>query len=171
VFGNVGNADQRSKIGTINVSPTYTRIVNNNSVFNLGGFMRSDEYNYYPSGDALADRGPANLQTSSIQQYRTLTNSAVHSDYSYSKGIHTFKAGAQYGQTFLRENDSIGVVDPHTRSPRPALTRAAIRWRVTPIRRNARAALPGRIPAITRCWRPTTSRAAAATTFIRAAPM
>jgi len=112
VFGNVGNADQRSKIGTINVSPTYTRIVNNNSVFNLGGFMRSDEYNYYPSGDALADRGPANLQTSSIQQYRTLTNSAVHSDYSYSKGIHTFKAGAQYGQTFLRENDSIGVVDP-----------------------------------------------------------
>jgi hypothetical protein len=112
VFGDVGNADQRSKIGTINVSPTYTRIVNNNSVFNLGGFMRRDEYNYYPSGDALADRGPANLQTSSIQQYRTLTNSAVHSDYSYSKGIHTFKAGAQYGQTFLRENDSIGVVDP-----------------------------------------------------------
>ena len=112
VFGNVGNADQRSKIGTINVSPTYTRIVNNNSVFNLGGFVRRDGYNYYPSGDALADRGPANLQTSSIQQYRTLTNSAAHSDYSYSKGIHTFKAGAQYGQTFLRENDNIGVVDP-----------------------------------------------------------
>jgi len=112
VFGNVGNADQRSKIGTINVSPTYTRIVNNNSVFNLGGFLRRDGYNYYPSGDALADRGPANLQTSSIQQYRTLTNSAAHSDYSYSKGIHTFKAGAQYGQTFLRENDNIGVVDP-----------------------------------------------------------
>jgi hypothetical protein len=28
------------------------------------------------------------------------------------KGIHTFKAGAQYGQTFLNENDSLGVVDP-----------------------------------------------------------
>jgi hypothetical protein len=52
------------------------------------------------------------LQTSSIQQYRTLTNSAVHADYSYSKGIHTFKAGAQYGQTFLSENDRLGIVDP-----------------------------------------------------------
>src|SRR6204780_93593 len=32
IFGNVGNADQHSKIGTINVSPTYTRIINDNSV-------------------------------------------------------------------------------------------------------------------------------------------
>jgi len=112
VFASVGDADQRSKIGTINVSPTYTRIVNDNSVLNLGAFVRRDEYNYYPSGNPLADRGPANLQTSSISQYRTLTNSAVHSDYSYSKGIHTIKAGVQYGQTFLRENDNVGVVDP-----------------------------------------------------------
>jgi outer membrane receptor protein involved in Fe transport len=28
-FGNVGNADQRSKIGTINISPTYTRVISN----------------------------------------------------------------------------------------------------------------------------------------------
>jgi hypothetical protein len=112
VYGNVGNTDQRSKIGTINISPTYTRVINNNSVLNLGAFVRRDEYNYYPSGNPLADLGPANLQTSSIAQYRTLTNSAVHSDFSYSKGIHTFKAGVQYGQTFLNENDSLGVVDP-----------------------------------------------------------
>jgi hypothetical protein len=112
VFASVGDADQRSKIGTINVSPTYTRIVNDNSVLNLGAFVRRDEYNYYPSANPLADLGPANLQTSSISQYRTLTNSAVHSDYSYSKGVHTIKAGAQYGQTFLRENDNLGVVDP-----------------------------------------------------------
>jgi hypothetical protein len=112
VFGNVGNADQRSKIGTINISPTYTRVIGNNTVFNLGAFVRRDGYNYYPSGNPLADLGPANLQTSSIVQNRTLTNAAVHSDVSYDKGIHTFKAGAQYGQTFLRENDSLGVVDP-----------------------------------------------------------
>ncbi|HME57998.1 MAG TPA: TonB-dependent receptor [Terracidiphilus sp.] len=112
VFGNVGNTDQRSKIGTINVSPTYTRIIGNNTVFNLGAFVRRDGYNYYPSGNPLADLGPVNLQTSSIGQYRTLTNAAVHSDISYSKGIHTAKAGVQYGQTFLRENDSLGVVDP-----------------------------------------------------------
>ena len=112
VFGSVGNADQHSKIGTINVSPTYTRIISDNAVLNVGAFTRRDDYNYYPSGDALADLGPANLQTSSIAQFRTLTNSAVHSDYSYSKGIHTIKAGAQYGQTFLREHDSLGIVDP-----------------------------------------------------------
>ena len=112
VFASVGNADQRSKIGTINVSPTYTRVVNDNSVLNVGAFVRRDDYNYFPSDNALADLGPANLQTSSIRQARTLTNSAVHSDFSYSKGIHTFKAGAQYGQTFLQENDNVGVVDP-----------------------------------------------------------
>ena len=111
-FATVGDADQRSKIGTINVSPTYTRVINDNSVLNVGAFVRRDNYQYFPSGNPLADLGPANLQTSSIEQKRTLTNSAVHSDYSYVKGIHTFKAGAQYGQTFLNENDSLGVVDP-----------------------------------------------------------
>ena len=112
VFGNVGDTDQHSKIGTINISPTYTRVISNNTVFNLGAFVRRDDYNYYPSGNPLADRGPANLQTSSIKQNRTLTNAAVHADLSYVKGRHTFKAGAQYGQTFLNENDSLGIVDP-----------------------------------------------------------
>jgi hypothetical protein len=111
-FVNVGDADQHSKIGTINISPTYTRVVGDHSVFNLGAFVRRDDYNYYPSGNPLADRGPANLQTSSIAQTRTLTNSAVHSDFTYSKGIQTIKAGVQYGQTFLNENDSLGIVDP-----------------------------------------------------------
>jgi hypothetical protein len=117
VFGSVGNTDQRSKIGTINISPTYTRIIGNNSVLNVGAFVRRDMYNYYPSNNALADLGPANLQTASISQYRTLTNSAVHSDFSYVKGIHSIKAGAQYGQTFLRENDNLGIVDAYYNSP------------------------------------------------------
>jgi Carboxypeptidase regulatory-like domain/TonB-dependent Receptor Plug Domain len=117
VFGNVGNADQHSKIGTINISPTYTRIVSNDSVFNFGGFVRRDEYNYYPSGNPLADQGPINLQTSSISQYRTLTNAAVHSDFSYVKGINNLKVGAQYGQTFLDENDNLGVVNSIYNAP------------------------------------------------------
>ena len=116
-FVNVGNTDQRSKIGTINISPTYTRVIGNNTVFNLGAFVRRDQYNYYPSGNPLADLGPANLQTSSIAQNRTLTNAAVHSDVTYVRGIHNIKAGAQYGQTFLRENDSLGVVDATYNSP------------------------------------------------------
>jgi hypothetical protein len=117
VFGSVGDTDLHSKIGTFNISPTYTRILSNNAVLNFGGFVRRDEYNYYPSANPLADRGPANLQTSSIAQYRTLTNAAVHSDVTYAKGIHNIKGGVQYGQTFLRENDKLGVVDPTYNSP------------------------------------------------------
>ena len=112
-----GNTDQHSKIQTINISPTYTRVIGTHAVFNLGAFVRRDNYNYYPSENPLADLGPANLQTSSIGQYRTLTNAAAHSDYSYAKGRHTFKAGVQYGQTFLRENDSLGVVESTYNSP------------------------------------------------------
>ncbi len=117
VFGNVGNADQRSKIGTFDIYPSYTRVINDHSVFNLGAWDRKDLYNYFPSGNALADLGPSNLQTSSISQIRTLDNVAIHSDYSYVKGISNLKIGAQYGQTFLRESDSLGIVDNTYNSP------------------------------------------------------
>jgi hypothetical protein len=117
VFANVGNTDQHSRIGTFNISPTYTRIIGADMVFNLGAFVRRDDYNYFPSGNPLADLGPANLQTASIKQNRTLTNAAVHSDFSYAKGIHNLKIGAQYGQTFLRENDSLGIVEATYNSP------------------------------------------------------
>src|ERR1035438_13846 len=80
-------------------------------------YVRKDLYHYYPSGNPLADQGAPNVQTSSISQNRTLTNAAVHSDFDYSKGIHTFKAGVVYGQTFLHENDSLGVVNPTYNSP------------------------------------------------------
>jgi hypothetical protein len=108
---NVGNADQGSKINTFNFSPTWTHVISKDSVFNLGAFVRKDIYGYYPSANALADLGPENLQTSSIAQYRTLTNAAVHGDYSYVEGVNNFKAGFQYGQTFLREHDNFGIAD------------------------------------------------------------
>ena len=117
IFGDVGNTDQRSKIGTFNIAPTYTRVVSNNSVFNFGAYVRRDDYNYYPSGNPLADLGPPNLQTSSISQFRTLTNAGLHSDFSYVKGINNVKAGAVYEQTFLRENDKLGVIYPTYNSP------------------------------------------------------
>ena len=117
VFGNDGNADQRSEIGTFDIAPTYTRVLNNSAVFNLGPYVRRDAYNYYPSGNALADRGPANLQTSSISQARTLTNAGVHADVSITKGNQTMKFGAMYSQTFLNENDSLGIVDPTYNAP------------------------------------------------------
>ncbi len=116
-FGSVGNADQRSKIGTFNIAPTYTRIINTNSVLNFSVYARRDNYNYYPSGNPLQDLGPANLQTSSISQFRTLTNTGSHVDYTYSHGHQTILAGAEYEQTFLREHDNLGVVDNTYNAP------------------------------------------------------
>ncbi len=86
ILHSVGDTDQRSRIETFNIAPTYTRIIGNDVVLDLGAFVRKDNYNYYPSGNPLADLGPANLQTSSIAQHRTLTNAAVHSDFSYVEG-------------------------------------------------------------------------------------
>ena len=117
VFGDVGNTDQKSKIETFDIAPTYTRILGANAVLNFGAYVRRDGYNYYPSGNPLADLGPPSLQTSSIAQYRTLTNAGLRTDVSYQKGINNIKAGAVYQQTFLRENDSLGVVEATYNSP------------------------------------------------------
>src|ERR1017187_2510069 len=115
VFGNVGNTDQRSKIVTYTVAPTYTRTVGANSVFNFGGFVRRDSYNYYPSKNPLADLGP--IQNESIIQARSLTNAGLRSDFSYVKGVNNIKVGAVYQHTFLRENDSIGLINAAFNSP------------------------------------------------------
>jgi len=117
VFGNVGNTDQHSKIQTYDIAPTYTRVIGSNSVFNFAPYIRRDGYNYFPSGDPLADLGPPNLQNQTIGQYRTLTNAGVHSDISYVKGIHNIKVGAVYEHTFLRENDHLGIVASTFNSP------------------------------------------------------
>ena len=113
----VGPADQRSKIGTFNIAPSWTHVLNANSIFNLGTFVRRDDYNYYPSGNAFADLGAPSLQRESVGQNRTLTNAGVRSDLSYVKGMHQLKAGVVYQQTFLNENDTLGIVDPTYNAP------------------------------------------------------
>ena len=40
VFANVGNTDQRSKIETFNIAPTYTKVIGSTSVFNFGPYIR-----------------------------------------------------------------------------------------------------------------------------------
>lgn len=115
-FGNsVGGADQRSKIETYNIAPTWTHLINQNTVLNFGAYIRRDAYNYIPSNNPLADLGP--IQQETVQQYRTLTNTGIRSDVSWVKGIHNVKAGAVYQQTFLRENLSTGLVDPALNAP------------------------------------------------------
>ena len=105
----LGPTDQRSQIKTFNIAPSWTRIINNNAVFTLGGFVRRDQYNYYPSPNLFDDLSP--IQQETVAQDRTLTNAGVRTALSYVKGIHNLKLGATYQQTFLDENDNLGIVD------------------------------------------------------------
>src|SRR5947207_7253871 len=47
----VGPADQRAQIKTFNIAPSWNRLLNSNTVFTLGAFVRRDQFNYYPSGN------------------------------------------------------------------------------------------------------------------------
>jgi hypothetical protein len=109
--GPLGPTDERSQIGTINVAPSWTRLLNANTAFTFGGFVRRDQYNYYPSRDLFADLAP-DLQSETIGQGRTLTNMGLRSEVTYVKGINDLKAGVTFEHTLLMENDSIGIVDP-----------------------------------------------------------
>jgi hypothetical protein len=107
----VGSADQRSQIRTFNIAPSWTHLLNANTVLTTGLFVRHDQFNYYPSNNPFADLAP-DLQQETLTQDRRLTNAGIRSDISYSKGAHNFKAGATYQQTFLDEHDRFGIVDP-----------------------------------------------------------
>jgi Carboxypeptidase regulatory-like domain len=113
----VGSTDQRAKIETFNIAPTWNHLISPNAVLTVGGFVRRDAFNYYPSGDPFADLGPSNLQQETLAQNRTLTNAGARASLSYVKGIHNVKAGIVYEQTFLTENDHFGIVDPTLNAP------------------------------------------------------
>ena len=103
----LGPTDQRSQIRTFNVAPSWTRLLSTNAVFTLGGFVRHDQYNYYPSGNLFDDLSP--IQQETVAQDRTLTNAGLRTALSYVKGIHNMKVGATYQQTSLNENDKLGL--------------------------------------------------------------
>ena len=54
----VGPQDQRRKIRTFNIAPSWTHLLNGSTLFTIGGFARQDQFNYYPSGDPFADFTP-----------------------------------------------------------------------------------------------------------------
>jgi len=106
-----GATDQVSQIKTFNIAPTWTHLISPTTAFTFGGYVRRDQYNYYPSANPFNDWAP-DLQAETVSQNRTLTNAGLRSYLSYVKGIHNIKLGGVYEQTFLDENDQIGIVDP-----------------------------------------------------------
>ena len=115
----LGPTDQRSKILTFDIAPTWSYTINPNAVLNVTGYVRRDAYNYYPSDDPFNDLGPQNLQRETVAQQRSLLNAGVIANVSYTKGIHNIKAGIMYEQTFLNENDQLGIIDPTFNAPLP----------------------------------------------------
>jgi len=113
----VGPTDQRSQIKTFNIAPSWTRLISDTTVFTLGTFVRHDQYNYYPSGNPFADLAPAGLEGETVSQNRTLTNAGIRPEVSYVKGVNNLKVGAVYQDTFLNENDKLGIVDPTFNDP------------------------------------------------------
>jgi len=113
----VGPQDQRSQIGTFDIAPTWDHIINQDTIFTIEGWARRDAYNYYPSGDPFSDLGPFSLQRESVGQARTLLNAGGRASLSWVKGVHNVKAGIDYEQTFLNENDQLGIVDPTLNAP------------------------------------------------------
>jgi hypothetical protein len=110
----VGPTDQRSEIKTYNIAPVWTHLFSPTTLFTFGGFVRHDDYNYYPSANVFAD-GTGLIpggSSATVNQNRTLTNTGLRSDISYVKGIHNLKAGVTFEHTFLRENFNFGLTDP-----------------------------------------------------------
>ncbi|MGH9355804.1 MAG: carboxypeptidase regulatory-like domain-containing protein, partial [Terriglobia bacterium] len=71
--GPLGPTDQRSRIKTVNIAPSWTYLINNATAFTVGGWVRQDQYNYYPSGNPFNDFSP-DLQAETFGQSRKLTN-------------------------------------------------------------------------------------------------
>ena len=88
----VGPQDQRSKIRTFNIAPSWTHLINSNTVFTLGGFARQDQYNYYGSDNPFADFTP-DLQFQTVGQSRRLTNVGAHTALSYVHGDPQHQGG------------------------------------------------------------------------------
>ena len=108
----VGPSDQRAQIQTANLSPSYTRVVNPATVLTTDYYFRRDGFNYYPSKNPFADLGAPDLQQESISQQRSLANTGLRSDVTYTHGVNNVKAGVSYQQTFLTENFQLGIVSP-----------------------------------------------------------
>jgi len=113
----LGPTDQRSKILTFDIAPTWTYTINPNAVLNVTGYVRRDAYNYYPSNDPFNDLGAPDLQRQTVAQQRTLLNGGAIASLSYTKGINNWKAGIMYEQTFLNENDQLGIIDATYNAP------------------------------------------------------
>ena len=145
--------DQRSKIGTFNIAPSFVHLIGTEAVFTIGAFVRQDQFNYYSERESFRRLLPT-CRARALHSLGGLTNAGLRSDISYVKGMHNIKAGITYEQTFLTEKDSLGIVDP---TFLPSLDRR--QWKSVPNERRQPCTRRAQL------WRRMTSRPAGTTTF------
>ena len=113
----MGNTDQRSKIVTFDIAPSYTHTINQYSILNFGGYVRRDAYNYYPSNNPLADLGAGDAAEPDDLAGSLADECWRAGRYLVCEGHQQHQAGRHYEQTFLRENDTLGIVNNTFNSP------------------------------------------------------
>lgn len=97
--------DQRQRVLTWSVAPGYQHTFNASTLLTINPYIRKDQFNYYGSRDPLQDT------PFTQDQSRQLMNFGVRADVSFTKGIHTVKAGLDTKQTRLKEGFQFGVTD------------------------------------------------------------
>jgi len=100
------DADQRQLTQTINLAPSYQRVISASTLFTSNAFFRRDAVEFVPSRDILAD------DPVSASQSRRLSNSGFRTDLAYVKGRINFKTGVQFVRTGLAERFSLSITHP-----------------------------------------------------------
>jgi hypothetical protein len=103
--------DQRGKIISFNIAPSWTHTMSATSLFSISPYLRQDNFHYYPSHNILDD-SPVTLS-----QSRRLQNLGFKADYTVTKGIQTIKAGATIYHTILSEGFGLGVTSASFNAP------------------------------------------------------
>lgn len=107
----VGPQNQSSLINSFDIAPNWTHLFSANVLLSVNAYVRQDRFGYFPSNDVFAD------QPATFGQTRHLTNSGIHAEVSYVKGIHNIKAGVEFNDWLLLEQDRFGVTSPTYNSP------------------------------------------------------
>jgi hypothetical protein len=101
----VPGADQRQLTQTINVAPSYQRVLSPKTLLSANFFYRRDTVDFFPSRDRQADL-PV-----SVAQSRSLANTGFRTDVAHVQGRWNFKSGIQFSHTKLREQFDLLVTD------------------------------------------------------------
>ncbi len=113
------DSDQRQLTRTVNVAPSYQRVISASTLLSANAFFRRDAIDFYPS------RNPAFDLPVSASQSRTLANSGFRTDVAHVKGRFDVKTGIQYTHTNIHEQFQIALAKPFAFNKRAGINQFA----------------------------------------------